>query len=602
MISALARAQHGSERVWLRFSDPRAVIVADRLDEVLPALERVEAEVEDGNWAVGLVSYDAGPAFDPAIRSHRDATVPLVHFGIFGPETVVESEPKGGSYWLGPRRPLISRSNFEDGVRSVHRFIESGDTYQVNLTLRLGARFAGDPEGLFAKLAEAQQGEHQVLLDLGSSVVCSASPELFLIRDSAGGLLSKPMKGTRPAGGDPAELVESEKDRAENTMIVDMMRNDLGRIAEVGSVEVPELHQVEHYPTVLQMVSTVTATTQASLPEIFQATFPPASITGAPKVRTTEIITELETQPRGVYTGSIGVLSPAGSPSGRRDEWNVAIRTVWIDRLAGRATYGVGGGIVWDSKPGEEWSETRVKSRVLLHADQPLSLVETFRYDPDDPALRDDEGLWLLDEHLDRLERSAEFFGFNFDPEEVRARLAEFRSNDGCKLRMLVSDSGQVRLEPHHLGAVGILTHYPPAPAEATMRVPLLIDPVPVPPDDPFLSHKTTMRAVYDQAAARHRDADDVVLIDQDRNVTESLRANVVMQTGTGLWVTPPATGTLLPGAFRQRLLNDSVLIEESISTDDLTLATREQRAWLINSVRGWMLLEAVGDEPAPTP
>ncbi len=566
--------------------------MADRLGEVLPALGRIESAVDAGCWAVGLVSYDAGPAFDQAIRSHRDATVPLVHFAVFDPQTVVESSPEGSSYWLGPRQPLISRSNFEEGVRSVHRFIEAGDTYQVNLTLRLGARFAGDPEGLFAKLAEAQMGEHQALLDLGPSVVCSASPELFLIRDRDGSLTSKPMKGTRPAGTDPEELRASEKDKAENTMIVDMMRNDFGRIADVGSVAVPVLHEVETYPTVLQMVSTVTATTSANLADIFQATFPPASITGAPKIRTSEIITELETQPRGVYTGSIGVLAPADSPSGRRDEWNVAIRTVWIDRAAGRATYGVGGGIVWDSSPSEEWNETRIKSRVLLHADQDLSLVESFRYDPDDPDLASDHGLWLLEEHIDRLERSANFFQFNFDSEEVRAQLAQVVADDACKLRLLLSPTGQLSLTQQHLGATGWFGSEPPVgESQRMLAVSLVLDSVPVRRDNPFLAHKTTIRTTYEDAQRRHPGADDVILIDAEGNVTESLRTNVVVRNVDGLLVTPPADSGLLPGVFRQHLLDSSVLIEGTIPVSALEAACADGRAWLINSVRGWMAL-----------
>jgi para-aminobenzoate synthetase/4-amino-4-deoxychorismate lyase len=591
VISALARAQYGSRRAWLRFTDPTDVIVADRLSEVLPAIQQVEAAVDDGCWAVGLVSYDAGPAFDPALRSHRDATVPLVHFGLFSPRSVIESAPAGSDYWLGPRQPLISRSNFEEGVRSVHRFIEAGDTYQVNLTLRLGARFAGDPEGLFAKLAEAQMGEHQALLDLGGAVVCSASPELFLVRKQDGSLLSKPMKGTRPAGTDPDELRASEKDRAENTMIVDMMRNDFGRVADIGSVEVPELHAIEEYPTVLQMVSTVAATTSADLAEIFKATFPPASITGAPKIRTTEIITELETQPRGVYTGSIGVMSPAESPTGRRDEWNVAIRTVWIDRNAGRATYGVGGGIVWDSDPSSEWDETRVKSRVLLHADQDLSLIESFRYDPHDPTLTTDNGLWLLHEHLDRLERSAEFFQFTIDFEEIQAQLARFASGDACKLRALLSARGHLTLEPQPLGSTGWFGSDPPDRSWATLTVQPAIDRVPIQSDNPFLAHKTTIRTAYDQARARNPDADDVVLVDVDGHVTESLRANIVVRNDDGLLATPPTTAGLLPGVFRTHLLDAGHLIEEHVSIEYFRRAIAQEQAWLINGVRGWMTL-----------
>ncbi len=590
MISALARAQIGERRGWLRFSNPRETIVADRLDEVRPALERIEAAVDAGRWAVGLVSYDAGPAFDQAIRSHRDATVPLVHFGIFDPDDVAESEPMGGSFWLGPRRPLISRSNFEEGVRSVHRFIEAGETYQVNLTLRLGARFAGDPEGLFAALATAQQGDHEALLDLGETAVCSASPELFFTHHANGGLLSKPMKGTRPAGTPHEELTGSLKDQAENTMIVDMMRNDFGRIAEIGSVEVPKLHEVEEYPTVLQMTSTVTARTKVALADLFAATFPPASITGAPKIRTTEIITELETQPRGVYTGSIGVLTPSLPDAGieRRSEWNVAIRTVWIDKAAGRATYGVGGGIVWDSDPADEWNETRVKSRVLLHADQEFELIESLRFSPEDRSLNDDHGYWLLDLHLDRLIRSAEFFQFRFDPEFIRAELIEMHPPTAAKVRLLLNPSGGVTITHEPLGATG---HFGIVPPTTGHDVPVVIDTVPVMANDPFLAHKTTQRTAYDQARARNALNSDVVLVNSAGCVTESLRANLVIRDGSGRLLTPPSGAGLLPGIFRRHLLMNAGLLEEPITAEELRRAAARRQAWLINSVRGWMPL-----------
>ena len=593
MRSALTRSQIGARRGWLRFVDPVEVVIADRLEDVLPALDQIEAAVDAGHWAVGLVSYDAGPAFEPAIRSHRDATVPLVHFGIFAPGSVNESEPRARSYWLGPRRPLISRSNFEEGVRAVHGFIRAGDTYQVNLTLRLGARFSGDPEGLFTALAAAQQGQHEALLDLGDAVVCSASPELFYVRDRNGRLLSKPMKGTRAAGTPHEELTGSLKDQAENTMIVDMMRNDFGRIAEIGSVEVPALHEVEEYPTVIQMVSTVTAQSSAGLAETFTALFPPASITGAPKVRTTEIITELETQPRGVYTGSIGVLSPSLPDRGivRRDEWNVAIRTVWIDRVAGRATYGVGGGIVWDSDPSDEWNETRVKSRVLLHADQTFQLIESLRFDVGDPALADDHGYWLLDRHLERLETSAEFFEFSYDPEHIRAAVLEFAPDRPSKVRLLVDSRGALELASEPLGLVGSFSTEPPRAQDARV-VGAKVDSVPIRSDDPFLAHKTTNRVAYDAASDRHADAGDVVLITGDGFVTESLRANIVIRRSDGALITPPASLGLLRGVFRAEVIDAAVLIEAPITVDELTRAVAKDQAWLINSVRGWMQLQ----------
>ncbi len=293
-------------------------------------------------------------------------------------------------------------------------------------------------------------------------------------------------------------------------------------------------------------------------------------------------------------TTSSGVLSPADSVNGRRDEWNVAIRTVWIDRPAGRATYGVGGGIVWDSDPSDEWDETRVKSRVLLEADQAVSLIESFRFDPDDTSLGADNGFWLLDEHLERLEQSADFFEFTYDSEELRAQLLRFTSDDACKLRAVLHRDGNLHLSPQPLGATGRFDVRPFGPDGTNrpgLEVIAAIDSSPVRADNPFLLHKTTNRTVYADALKRHPEADDVILIGDHDNVTESTCANVVIQNSSGLFLTPPTTDGLLAGVFRQYLLTRGHLIEEPLSIADVILASAENRAWLINSVRGWMTL-----------
>ena len=292
---ALIRHASDRGRRWLAFHDPVAHFIAHDLDAVDVAIEGAERAALDGAWVVGMVSYDAAPAFDDALASHRDPAVPLVALAAFD-EPRPSRGPAGRPFDTGEWTPSVDQAGFEAGVTAVRAQIAAGNTYQTNFTMRLTTEFEGDPEGLFAALCRAQRADHLAFLDLGGAAVCSASPELF-VRRVGNRIETRPMKGTRPRPPDPEidrdlaeELVASEKDRAENTMIVDMARNDLGRIAHIGSVETTALHTVESYPTVHQLTSTVIAETDASLLGLFAATFPGASITGAPKVATSRLI------------------------------------------------------------------------------------------------------------------------------------------------------------------------------------------------------------------------------------------------------------------------------------------------------------------------
>jgi para-aminobenzoate synthetase/4-amino-4-deoxychorismate lyase len=364
--SALARTVLDGRPRWAAFERPRAVLRADHLHEVVPVLEAAEAAALASRWVVGMIAYDAGPALDGAVRARRHPAVPLACFGVFDEARPVDG-PAGDRYALGPWSTSWSAAEHARAVARVRAHLADGDAYQVNLTFRLRAELAGDPAGLFAALVAAQPTDHGCYLDLGDAAVCCASPERFL-RRSGDRVESRPMKGTRPRGDDPgadervvADLVASAKDRAENLMIVDMVRNDLGRVADTGSVVVPELFVVEGHPTVHQLVSSVTARTSAPLAALVAATFPAASITGAPKVAATGIIADLEPDARGAYTGAVGVIHPGGDL-----DWAVAIRTAWVDAAAGTVEYGVGGGIVWDSTPEAEWGEALQKGRLVL--------------------------------------------------------------------------------------------------------------------------------------------------------------------------------------------------------------------------------------------
>ena len=565
---ALLRAPQLGSNGWLRFEQPIAQIRADRLCDVHSALARIEAAARDGQWAVGYISYDAAPAFDRALSANRDESVPLVAFAVFpAPET--SDGPKGtGDYTVGPRTRSSTERDYADALNAIRQHIAAGDVYQVNYTLRLSAAFDGDPETFFAALCRAQPADHLAYLDFGTAVVCSASPELFL-RRRGDRVVSKPMKGTRPRGHDPMQdrvqaqgLHASTKERAENTMIVDMVRNDLGRVARVGTVTPTALLTVESYPTVHQLTSTIEARTDASFADLLDATFPPASITGAPKVRATQIIQRLEREPRGVYTGAVGSISPGGNI-----DLNVAIRTAWIDRKNRRLVYGVGGGIVWDSQPSAEWQETHDKARILRRASHPFQLLETLLWTPADGPNR-------MERHLERLASSARYFGFDLKLEDIRQALRSIRAPEPHRVRLLVDPDGRFTLQRLPL---------PAPPTEHPVTLPL--DTVPIDPDDEFLRHKTTRRTQYEQARERFPDAFDVILWNPQREVTESTIANVIVELDGERW-TPPIDAGLLPGTYRAHLLEAGLVKERAVTIDCLL---RSERSWLVNAVRGWI-------------
>ncbi len=579
---ALLQFPHNGERQWLSFEAPSDTIVAEELHDVPDAMAAAQQAAASGRWVVGMVSYDAGPAFDDAIRSARVRRCPLVSFGVFdGPRpsssATGEKPSVSGGYHVGPWAPNRSQPAYLTSVRTVRELIAAGETYQVNYTIRLRSRFSGDPLGLFSDLVRAQRADHAAYLDLGDRAICSASPELFIRREGRR-LTSRPMKGTIGRHPDPefdalaaTHLSNSEKDLAENTMIVDMVRNDLSRIADRGSVTVPNLHTVETYPTLHTMTSTVVADSDADLNTLFEALFPAASITGAPKVRTTELIEALEGDGRGIYTGSIGALAPDGTL-----EFNIAIRTVWIDRERGTAEYGVGGGIVWDSDPAEEWQEIEHKSRVLGRARSDFRLLETMSWDPNG-------GVSLRHRHIDRMAASAEHFGFEFDSHKVDELLDSVVGGSPLQLRLLTAPDGRTELQISD------------APESTTEPWDVPVDVEPVPSAHEFLFHKTTVREVYENARARFPGAPDVLLWNELGKLTETTIGNLVLDLD-GRLVTPPVACGLLPGTFRAQLLDEGKIVEQVVSRSDLD---RAAAAWLVNSVRGWVPIIPVTDTNA---
>ena len=573
----------GSERSF-RLSEPVGVLEARAPAEVPDVIAAAEAAAARGLWVAGFVAYGAGPGLDPElsarVRPPNDpfAAMPLAWFAMFERrETIPSLEPprtEPPTIDASPWRPSVDRRTYDAAIDRIRDLIAAGDTYQVNYTLRLRARIAGEARGFYRDLCLAQRGGYATFLDVGRYRVLSASPELFF-RIDGDRIMTRPMKGTAPRGRWLAEdeeiagrLASSEKERAENVMIVDLLRNDLGRICRAGSVQVERMLDAERFETVWQLTSTVAGDLRpgTSLVDVFGALFPSGSVTGAPKVRTTQIIAELEDVARGVYCGGIGYLSPPGSGEARAN-FNVAIRTVELDSETGTAEYGVGGGITFDSTSANEYEEALAKARVLTDVRPAFELFETLPYEPD-------AGFGDLDQHLARLGSSATYFGFRLDPEAAIASLKTAVAERGtpCGVRLALARDGTVETQVRDL---------PPEHAEP---VGVALDDEPVDPCDVWLFHKTTRRAPYERRRERRPDVDDVLLVNDRGEVTESTIANLAVRLDDA-WVTPPLDAGLLPGTRRAALLADGTLTERTVTIDELQAC---DEIALVSSLRGW--------------
>lgn len=548
------------------FQRALSVMTARSLDEVPNVIAAAEQAASGGRYVAGFLSYEAAPAFDAALRVRPGGRMPFAWFAAFD-EFTSHVETAGSAAQLDWQ---LRAPHFADSVDRIREEIAAGRTYQVNLTTRLETDFAGDAFAYYEQLRRAQGRGYHAFIETDEFNVLSASPELFF-EIHARRIRAKPMKGTRPRGRFTEEdqrleaaLATSEKDRAENLMIVDLLRNDIGRVAQTASVRVSSLYDIERYRTVHQMVSVVEAQLRAdiSLRDVFTALFPCGSVTGAPKISTMELIAELEDAPREVYCGAIGVLEPNGNAT-----FSVPIRTVWIDRASKRAVYGTGAGITFDSDPQAEYREIIAKAAVLTEEWPEFELLETMRLE-DGRVIR-------LEGHVDRLLDSAQYFGFAVERNAIVTELA--RLDGSGRVRMLVNAAGRVRVEVLPLDSVS-------APRVTLARKP-------VDSQDRFLFHKTTNRGRFDQAQIRGYW--DVLLWNERGEVTEFTRANVVVELD-GRLLTPARECGLLVGVFRSELLKAG-MIEEAVVTIDML--SRAERIWFINSLREWVEVEVDGPD-----
>jgi len=540
------------------YRDPVRIVAAHRIGEVWPALEAVRAGQREGLHAAGYLAYEAAAAFEPTLGAVRDSGSPLLWFGLFERwdeiADVAALLPDPAGAWIGAAEPAIDFADYAARFARVRELIVAGDIYQANLTYRASVPVRGDPRAVYAQLRARAKGGFGALVNDGARWLLSLSPESFFAL-SGKALRCRPMKGTARRGPTPAEddalaasLAADPKQRAENLMIVDLMRNDLARVAKAGSVAVPDLFAVERYPTVHQMVSTITADLADGHDaiDVLAALFPCGSITGAPKLRAMAVIGEVEQAGRDVYTGAIGRIDSGGDAA-----FNVAIRTLTLAAGADTATFGVGGGIVADSQAHDEWAETHTKSAFLVTPGPGFDLIDTMTFDPV-------AGVAQLERHLARLRASAAAFGFAFDHHNARNELqaATFRLREPRRLRLLLARSGAIAIEVSAL---------PPAPSGP---VAVAVVPLPVDPGDIRLRHKTTDRSFYDDARIA-AGTFEVVFADPAGALTEgSFTSLFVMRDG--VLVTPPLARGLLPGVLRETLIAEGRAIEGELTAADL--------------------------------
>jgi para-aminobenzoate synthetase/4-amino-4-deoxychorismate lyase len=562
------------------FVDPVEILIAQSVADVPALLSALEAAHARGLHAAGYLAYEAGKGLAPAWRGPAGAgtaPAPLGWFGLFAGVQRIDADavpgllPDPASAWVGAVAPRVARADYMAAVEAVLAYIRAGDIYQANLTFRADVPVLGGPLAIYARLRQTARAGYGGFIWTGDRAIASLSPELFFALRGREAM-ARPMKGTAARLPDPEvdrraarELAGDPKQRAENLMIVDLIRNDLSRVAVPGSVAVPDLFRVESFPTIHQLVSDVTAQLSEGMGavDLLRAAFPCGSITGAPKVRAMEIVDELEDSARGIYTGSIGFIEAGGDAA-----FNVAIRTLVFPQTglqdgAPCATLGLGSGIVADSQPAEEWRECLAKGEFVGAAGESFDLIETMFFDPV-------EGVQRLEGHLARMKASAEALGFTFDRHGARNSLqsATFRLRSAARIRMRLAPSGALAVEVS------------PLPRLAELPVPVAVRPAPMAANDFRLAHKTSLRADYD-AARNDSGTAEVVFVDEPGFVTEGSWSNIFVERD-GQLLTPPLALGLLPGVLRAELIDKGRAVESHLRLADL-----EGGFFIGNSLRG---------------
>lgn len=559
------------------FTAPVDAVCANGADEIAVALAQLQAHLDAGRYLAGYFSYELGYTLERrlAARLPSDRAVPLLWFGVFDhaarsvASAEIERTWRRQRAFAGPLQLEWDEATYGRKFARVAAHIAEGDIYQANLSMRGRFPVVGDPRGLYCALRQCGGARYSAYVDDGNRCILSFSPELFFSLDATGCITCRPMKGTAPrVAEDPvadaaaiAGLQASAKNRAENLMIVDLVRNDLGRVADTGSVQVTDLFQVERYPTVYQMVSTISAKRKqgTSVQRLLEALFPCGSVTGAPKIRAMEVISDLEASPRGVYCGAIGWFAPNGSAS-----FNVAIRTLTVQ--GGCGELGIGGGLVADSTSCDEYAECCVKARYFTAARRPLKLIETLRFEA---------GAYVrLELHLQRLERTAAVFHFPFN-RSAALDVLDSVTHDAApplRVRLTLNEHGQLEVQSSPYRPVAAW-HY-------------MVSPKTVNSQDALLRYKTDWRDLYESqraSAQRTHGCDEIVFCNERGELCEGSRSNLFLAIG-GELLTPAQASGLLPGCLRRELLDAGLCREAVLKPADLAAA---DQVYFGNSLRG---------------
>ena len=552
------------------FTQPIKELKTRDLSEVADLLAQVESYQEQGYYVVGYVSYEAAPAFEEKLAVHKAALLAeyLLYFTVHdrvetSPIPLTYEEVDLPSKW----QEVTSEADYEKAIAQIHHHLRQGDTYQVNYTVQLKQDLSANPFAIYNRMVVEQEAGYNAYIEHDEMAVISMSPELFFEQNDRE-LTTRPMKGTTKRGlaededlQEAAWLKQDPKNRSENMMIVDLLRNDMNRISEVGSEHIERLCQVEQYSTVWQMTSTIKSRLRedVDLVAIFRSLFPCGSITGAPKIATMEIIRDLEPQPRGVYCGTIGLLLPNG-----RRIFNVAIRTIQLYK--GQAIYGVGGGITWDSTWESEYREVHQKAAVLYRKQARFKLITTGRVSQ--------KSLLFEDQHLERLTKASRYFDYPFDPENLRQKIEEECQvcdiNQDYRLRISLSKSGELELSRQ------ILTPLSPSFCKAK----LCLQEADL--QTPFTYFKTTHRPHL------NLDKQEIIYHNAAGELLETSIGNLILKINGKLY-TPPTSLGILQGIYRQHLLETGQVEEKVLTVADLNQA---ETIYGCNAVRGLYELE----------
>jgi para-aminobenzoate synthetase/4-amino-4-deoxychorismate lyase len=559
---------HGASPARL-YKNPVEVLTAHDGDELSALLVSLRQARQDGLHAAGFFGYEAGahllPGLTPAPSGLRAWFGLFNNFSTIDAGSVTSLLPDPAGVWMSELRPGISRDDYSQAFARVQEYIRAGDIYQANLTFPLTADYSGDPLALYAALRGRARAGYGGVIWTGQTYYLSFSPELFFaLKDQR--IATKPMKGTAPRLTDPVEDAQAAehlrmdpKQRAENLMIVDLLRNDLSRVCIAGSVKVPELFHVESYPTVHQMTSTVTGVLADAHDaiDVIQALFPCGSITGAPKIRAMQVVDEVEATPRGLYCGSIGRIDNNGDAA-----FNVAIRTFTACEVTQSLSLGLGSGVVADSVEGDEWAECLAKGDFAKLKNPGFDLIETIRFEPATGILR-------LDKHLERMKSSAAYFGFEFDWHELHNRLQAsiYNLKRLSRIRLMVSQHGAQAIEIW--------------PLEDVTEWRVGVVPLPVDAGDFRLRHKISDRAFYDDARRGRPDCDEVVFVGRDGLLTEGSITALFVECD-GQFLTPRLETGLLPSILRRELIEAGKAKEADLRIEDLS-----DGFWVGNSLRG---------------